>query len=89
MECNCIKEAKDKIIEYMNNNTKKPKGFKVISTRWERSTIYPKVRLYSNHIIQSTFTKKDGTESRPVNDTIAIHFTYCPFCGIKYQEGTK
>lgn len=85
-DCNCIKEVKEKVIDYMTNKKTNPKGFKIIETRWEHSTIYPKQRLYVNHIIQSTFTKVDGTESKPRNDTVAIHFTYCPFCGNKYDK---
>ncbi|TGE05605.1 hypothetical protein [Hymenobacter fodinae] len=29
--------------------------------------------------------KKDKTPGRIEKKTIAVHFTYCPFCGVKYE----
>ena len=89
-ECNCIKTVPEKVVDYKTKKQNYPRGFKIVETSWEHSSIYPKARLYVNFIIQSTFTKVDGTESKPRNDTIAIFFTYCPFCGEKYEkEETK
>ena len=65
-------------------NDRNPKGYKIVEADWEYKSFAG--GLYSNYIFKSTFEKKDGTESRPKNEHVAIFYSYCPFCGKKYGE---
>lgn len=84
--CNCIEEIKKKILDQANEKGKAVKGYKIKNSYFEHSSFYPKLRLYSNFIIDYTFEKKDGNESRVQHQHAAILYSFCPFCGQKLQE---
>lgn len=84
-DCSCMATVSEKIKTHIiSDQAKKQKEYKLVSGDWENATFYPKVRPYSNFIIKSTFQKKDGTTSKPVNSHVGIHYTFCPFYGEKY-----
>ena len=85
-DCDCMKDSENKIKEHLSNRKTNPEGFEIFESDWEYKSWYPKVRLYANYIVKSTFKKKDGTTSKPKNEHVSIYFTYCPFCGKKYDE---
>lgn len=86
-ECDCITEVAKKIQKKITaDQTVKQKGYKLLNGKWDHSSFYPKVRLYSNYIIESTFEKKDGSTSRPKKDHVTIFYSYCPFCGQAFPE---
>lgn len=86
IDCNCMKDIESKVKEHVLSQETNPKGFEIVSSGWERATWYPKKRLYTHIILESRFEKKDGIISKPRNGHVAIHFSYCPFCGKKYEE---
>lgn len=63
-----------------------PEGFKVIHCKWESFSIYPIKSLYATLAIKTTLTKKNGKESVPRNERLNFFFTFCPFCGQKYES---
>lgn len=86
-DCDCLKETAKLIIDKISSKETNPKGYKIIQGDWEHKSWYPKVRLYSNYIILETvFEKKDGTTSKPRKEHVAIYYSYCPFCGKKYED---
>ena len=85
-DCDCMKDSENKIKEHLSKRKTNPEGFEITKSYWEYKSWYPKVRLYVNYIVKSTFKKKDGTTSKPKNEHVIIYFTYCPFCGKKYDE---
>jgi hypothetical protein len=84
--CDCLETTKELINKNISERKNNPKGFKIIESNWESCSWYPKIRLFNNFVIKSTFEKKDGTISKILKNRIAIFFTYCPFCGRKYDE---
>lgn len=81
-ECDCISKVAENIkTKITADKSESLKGYKLIEGNWEHYSFYPKVRLYSNYIIESTFEKKDGTTSKPKKDSVSIFYSYCPFCG--------
>ncbi len=85
-ECNCNKTVAESIQKHFTEKNAKTNGFTIISGEWEHESIFPNVQLYSNFIIKSTFTKKDGSTSKPVNHHASIFYTFCPFCGKKFHK---
>jgi len=80
--CDCIKKVAENIkTKVLADEAQKHNGFAIVSADWEHQSWFPQVRLYLNFIIKSTFTKKDGTTSKPRNGHVSIFFSYCPFCG--------
>ena len=88
-DCDCMKDTENKINEHLSARKTNPEGFEIVSSDCEYKSWYPKKRLYVNYIVKSTFKKKDGTTSKPKNEHISFYFTYCPFCGKKYEEEKK
>ena len=84
-DCDCLKMVAENIKEHVLA-TKQKKGFKLIDGKWEHQSFYPKTRLYSNYIIESTFEKVNGQTSRVQNSHMAIFYSHCPFCGKKYEN---
>lgn len=86
-ECDCISKVADTIKQKVTEDqNEKQNGYKLIEGNWEHHSWYPKHRLYSNFIIESTFTKKDGTTSKPKKDHVSMFYSYCPFCGKQFPE---
>ena len=86
-DCNCIsKLAEDIKAQITTSQTQKQKGYNLIRGKWENLNWFPKFRLYSNYIIESTFEKKDGSTSKLKKDHVVILYTYCPFCGNKFPN---
>jgi len=85
-ECSCLKDVREKVIAKVLENKDNPNGFKILESDWEHKSWFPKVRLYANYTFKTSFTKKDGNTSQPKNGYVSIFFTYCPFCGKKYEE---
>lgn len=83
-DCGCLETVKEKIIERAMTST--TPGYQVLEGDWEYKSSFPRKRLYSNFIVKSTFTKKDGTTSKPKNEHASIFYTFCPFCGQKYPQ---
>lgn len=81
-----MNKIKQSIIEKANKNERNPEGYAITEADWEYKSWFPKVRLYVNFIIRSTFKKKDGNTSKPRNEHVSIYFAYCPFCGEKYPQ---
>lgn len=88
-DCDCMDKTKQLIIDRAIADEKNTKDYKIIEADWEYKSWYPKVRLYVNFIIKSTFIKKDGSTSKPKNSHASIFFSYCPFCGKKYPVMPK
>ena len=84
-ECSCLKDVQEKIIEHILESKNNPNGLKIIASDWEKKSWFPKVRLYANFIFKYSFTLKDGKTSQPKNSSMEIFFSYCPFCGKKYE----
>lgn len=85
-DCDCLKKTSELIINKISEKETNPKGYKILEADWEYKSWYPKVRLYANLIIKSTFKKNDGSISKPKNQHVSIYFSYCPFCGKKYDN---
>ncbi len=86
-ECDCIPKLAENIKEKIKKDkSERVKGFNLIKGNWEHYSFYPKTRLYSDFIIESTFEKKDGSTSKPKKDSVSIFYSYCPFCGKRYPE---
>jgi hypothetical protein len=85
-DCDCLSKVAENIKEKIAKDDKKQKGYKILEADFEYKSWFPKVRLYSNFIIKSTFEKKDGTTSRPQNEHINIFYSYCPFCGKPFTK---
>jgi len=86
-ECDCISKVAENIkAKITADQTEKQKGYKMLNGNWEHHSWYPKVRLYSNYIIESTFEKKDGSTSKPRKDHVSIFYSYCPFCGKPFPK---
>ncbi|MFZ4413624.1 MAG: hypothetical protein ACOYOV_11110 [Bacteroidales bacterium] len=85
-DCDCLEKTKQKIIEKISNDPNKRKGYKIIEGDYEHKSWYPNVRLYVNFIVKSSFEKVDGSTSKPINEHVSIYFTYCPFCGKKFNN---
>jgi hypothetical protein len=83
--CDCLKKVSELAVKHITEKSTL-KNFKVESSRWEHKSWYPSNRIYTRIEFISTFTKKDGSESKPKKDFISIFFTYCPFCGVKIEE---
>lgn len=82
--CDCISIALEKVKERVVKD--KTNGYKVQHIDFEHHSWYPETRLYSNVIMKTTFIKKDGSESKPINEHVSLFYTYCPFCGEKLTE---
>ena len=87
--CNCIKEVADLIEQRIHKQKENTEGYRILETEWENKSWYPEERLYTNFKVKSSFTKKDGSESKPINEHVRIFFTYCPFCGKEYTTNDK
>lgn len=86
-QCNCLEKSEKLIQEKLTEkNTAKDSSYKIVNGKWERQSFYPVTRLYSDYIIESTYQKKDGSASKPKKQSIAILYSYCPFCGIEYPN---
>ncbi len=86
-ECDCLSKVEETIKKrFATEKEKMLNGYKFIDGSWECHSFYPKFRLYSNYTIKSSFEKKDGTESKPKIEHVSIFYSYCPFCGKKYQQ---
>ena len=83
--CDCINKVKQMVADKVSSNERNPKGYKIDDIKWEHCTIFPKSRIYTNLMLRTTFEKKDGSTSKPRNEHVAIHFSYCPFCGEKFE----
>jgi hypothetical protein len=81
--CNCIKVVAKNIVEKMSGREHLPNGYKVVDSEWVNKAIFPKEKLYAEFRITSTFTKVNGSTSKPKNENINIYFSFCPFCGKK------
>ena len=81
--CDCI----DKVIEKVKEKVVKDKsnGYKIENIEFENCSWFPKRELYSNVILKTTFIKRDGNTSKPINEHISIFYTFCPFCGVKRE----
>lgn len=86
MACNCINTLAETVVNELNQRESKPDGYKVLHTQWERMNSWPQRTLYANFFVKSSFRKKAGGESVPRNETFVLVFTFCPFCGKKYEE---
>lgn len=82
-ECECQSVLAEKIKENAVK-TSKFKNFKIIKSKWEHESFFPKVRVYFNYVIQYEFEKVNGRTSTPKWEHVSIFPTYCPFCGKKY-----
>ena len=86
-DCDCFSKVAENIkAKVTSDESKKQKGYNMLKGNWEHRSIYPKVRLYSDFIIESTFEKKDGTTSKPKKENVSIFYSYCPFCGKPYEN---
>jgi len=83
--CDCLKKVSELAVKHVTD-TSTLKSFKVKDFRWKNSSIYPKQRIYSVIELNYTFERVDGNESKTKNDSISIFYTYCPFCGLKYEN---
>ena len=84
-ECNCLSQVKKKILEKVKADSK-AEGYRIVESGFERESWFPVTRLYSAFLIKSTFTKKDGTESKPKNEHVSVFYTFCPFCGKAFPK---
>lgn len=87
--CNCIQEIAELLREQTNNNKDKPPGYIITNLQWQHKTIYPDEKLYTHFIIEGTYTKKNGSASKPQNIITTVIFSYCPFCGKEYPENNN
>jgi len=85
--CNCINDVLEKVKQQAEDYS--ANGEKVESIEFEHRSHYPITALYSNVIAKTTFIKKDGNRSKPINNHVSIFYTFCPFCGQKYQKFPK
>lgn len=86
IECNCIKEVKERFLKHKLDDPKAPEGLEISEVDFRNYSWFPKTRLYSELVFESSFIKKtDGKRSKPKKSIVNIFFTYCPFCGQKTQ----
>lgn len=98
MACKCIDQVSGTILESMREKcAAKKETIQEINT-WNGEGLLGQTMLLSDDnqlcgnvmktdfVFRTTFTKKDGSESKPRPNHVAIVFTYCPFCGVKYKE---
>ena len=81
--CDCIKIVEKQILEQANCHPRNPKAFNISEGHWECISIFPKTKMFANYIIKYTFQKANGLRTKPKNNTLAIFFVFCPFCGEK------
>lgn len=84
--CNCINEVEKKILEEINKNSEGRNEFNVTDGEFEHLSIYPKVKLFIKYLFKYSYTKKNGERSKPINHSINIFFSFCPFCGEKIEN---
>jgi len=86
MPCNCIDTFSKLVVDELNQREQKPDGYKVLHSQWENIIHYPHKALYATLLVKSSFRKKNGSESVPRNESFTLTFTFCPFCGNKYES---
>jgi hypothetical protein len=88
-DCKCINEIPELIKKQQLEKPNNPDGFKIVESSWENFSLFPKTRLLTKYEVTSTFTKKDGSTSRPKKNQVTIMFSYCPFCGHEFDAEDK
>lgn len=93
-KCNCIKEVEQKTIAHLKERypdktyNEELNGFEGTGLLNQALSMGENggYKLYHQFAIEVTFTKVNGTQSKPKKETVNIYQTFCPFCGIRLIE---
>lgn len=94
MACNCLEKIEETTLEMLTKNCAE-KNEKLLELKdWDGDGLQNRTlllgdgggeRLKTEFVYKTTFTKKDGSESKARKHSASLLFTYCPFCGVKYD----
>lgn len=84
--CICSEMVIQKVKNHLLSKDDNPRGYQIENISWQHESYYPVRKLYSEVMVTSTFQKKDGSQSQPKTKAVSIMHTYCPFCGLKFEN---
>ncbi len=97
--CNCIKEVSELTEQQLKESCEKEghtllrinsgfhgDGLENTVFTLSKDNNVTGLRLKTNFIARYTFKKKDGSDSRPKALHVPLLFTFCPFCGERYEK---
>lgn len=93
MACNCIDQVKEKLHAHLMQDV--PEGSEIAGrwdgTGWDNEvySLGPKmgVHVMLNYKLAYRAPKKDGSMAKNLTrKEVKMKMTYCPLCGVKYEE---
>jgi hypothetical protein len=91
MACECIEKMEEKLINYLKE--KEPQKTFTDGKFKNKTLLFkadpPRNQLYFELGYTETFTKKDGSASKPINRVLTVLTKYCSFCGKPFEEKTE
>lgn len=93
MKCNCIEEAEQNALKHLKESYP-DKNFSEELNRFNGTGMQNTLlsfgedggyRTYNEFKVESSFTKVNGTQSRPKKESVNIIHSFCPFCGVSKE----